>query len=175
MALSKVHARMIYDSRGNPTVECDVYTAEGLFSRFAVPSGASTGQFEAREIRDGDKSKWIGKGVTTAVENVNSKIAPALIEAGIDIKDQTKIDEFLIKMDGTPNKDSLGANAILAVSGAMCKLGAAAKGVPLYQHIKEIAGTKSPYVLPVPFMNVLNGGSHAGGRLAFQEFMIVPT
>jgi enolase len=109
-----------------------------------------------------------------AVENVNSTIGPALIKEGLDCKDQTKIDDFLIKMDGTENKTNLGANAILGVSLAVAKAGAAAKGVPLYAHVSDLAGTKKPYVLPVPFMNVLNGGSHAGGRLAFQEFMIVP-
>jgi enolase len=139
-----------------------------------VPSGASTGQHEACELRDGDKTKWGGKGVSKAVENVNTVIAPALIESGIDVKDQSKIDKFLIDLDGTPNKTKLGANAILGVSMAVAKAGAAEKKLPLYAHISDLAGTKKPYVLPVPFMNVLNGGSHAGGRLAFQEFMIVP-
>jgi enolase len=174
MAISKIHARYVYDSRGNPTVEVDVVTETGLH-RAIVPSGASTGQHEACELRDGDKSKWGGKGVTKAVENVNTVIAPALIKENIDVKDQSKIDEFLIKLDGSPNKTTLGANAILGVSLAVAKAGAAEKAVPLYAHISDLAGTKKPYVLPVPFMNVLNGGSHAGGRLAFQEFMIVPS
>lgn len=118
---------------------------------------------------------WIfRKGVLKAVKNVNETIGPALIKEGIDVKDQPKVDEFLNKLDGTANKANLGANAILGVSLAIAKAGAAEKGVPLYAHISDLAGTKKPYVLPVPFQNVLNGGSHAGGRLAFQEFMIVP-
>jgi len=174
MPISKIHARQVYDSRGNPTVEVDVVTETGLH-RAIVPSGASTGVHEACELRDGDKSKWGGKGVLKAVENVNKTIGPALIKENIDNKDQSKVDEFLIKMDGTDNKTNLGANAILGVSLAVAKAGAAEKGVPLYAHISDLAGTKKPFVLPVPFMNVLNGGSHAGGRLAFQEFMIVPS
>jgi len=174
MPISKIHARQVYDSRGNPTVEVDVVTETGLH-RAIVPSGASTGQHEACELRDGDKSKWGGKGVMKAVENVNKTIGPALIKENIDTKDQSKVDEFLIKLDGTENKTNLGANAILGVSLAVAKAGAAEKGVPLYAHISDLAGTKKPFVLPVPFMNVLNGGSHAGGRLAFQEFMIVPS
>ncbi|KAI0443663.1 phosphopyruvate hydratase [Xylaria telfairii] len=174
MAIKKIHARSVYDSRGNPTVEVDVVTETGLH-RAIVPSGASTGQHEACELRDGDKTKWLGKGVTKAVENVNSVIAPALIEKNLDVKDQSAIDKFLNELDGTPNKTKLGANAILGVSLAIAKAGAAEKGVPLYAHVSDLAGTKKPYVLPVPFMNVLNGGSHAGGRLAFQEFMIVPS
>jgi len=173
MPIVKVHARSIYDSRGNPTVEVDVVTETGLH-RAIVPSGASTGQHEACELRDGDKSKWAGKGVLKAVENVNSTIGPKLIESKIDPADQSAIDKFLIDLDGTENKTNLGANAILGVSLAVAKAGAAQKGVPLYVHVSDLAGTKKPYVLPVPFMNVLNGGSHAGGRLAFQEFMIVP-
>ena len=134
-----------------------------------------TGQHEACELRDGDKTKWLGKGVLKAVENVNSTIAPALIEKNLDVKDQSAVDSFLNELDGTPNKTKLGANAILGVSLAVAKAGAAEKGVPLYAHVSDLAGTKKPYVLPVPFQNVLNGGSHAGGRLAFQEFMIVPS
>lgn len=133
------------------------------------------GQHEACELRDGDKSKWEGKGVLKAVENVNSVIAPAVIEKNLDVKDQSAVDQFLNELDGTPNKTKLGANAILGVSLAVAKAGAAEKGVPLYAHVSDLAGTKKPYVLPVPFQNVLNGGSHAGGRLAFQEFMIVPS
>ncbi|MCJ1416636.1 hypothetical protein MMC32_002974 [Xylographa parallela] len=173
MPISKIHARQVYDSRGNPTVEVDVVTETGLH-RAIVPSGASTGSHEAHELRDGDKSKWAGKGVTKAVKNVNETIAPALIGEKIDVKDQPAIDAFLNKLDGTQNKTNLGANAILGVSLAVAKAGAAEKKVPLYQHVSDLAGTKKPFVLPVPFMNVLNGGSHAGGRLAFQEFMIVP-
>ncbi|KAI0135609.1 enolase [Daldinia grandis] len=174
MAIKKIHARSVYDSRGNPTVEVDVVTETGLH-RAIVPSGASTGQHEACELRDGDKSKWGGKGVTKAVENVNSIIAPAIIKEGLDVKDQSSVDKFLNSLDGTPNKTKLGANAILGVSLAIAKAGAAEKNVPLYAHVSDLAGTKKPYVLPVPFLNVLNGGSHAGGRLAFQEFMIVPS
>ncbi|KAI5858019.1 phosphopyruvate hydratase [Tricharina praecox] len=174
MAITKIHARSIYDSRGNPTVEVDVVTETGLH-RAIVPSGASTGQHEAVELRDGDKSKWAGKGVLKAVENVNSVIAPAVIKKNLDVKDQAAVDAFLNSLDGTANKGKLGANAILGVSLAIAKAAAAEKGIPLYAHVADLAGTKKPYVLPVPFMNVLNGGSHAGGRLAFQEFMIVPS
>lgn len=174
MAITKIHARMVYDSRGNPTVEVDVVTETGLH-RAIVPSGASTGQHEACELRDGDKSKWGGKGVTKAVKNVNETIGPAVIKEKLDVKDQPAIDAFLNKLDGTDNKTNMGANAILGVSLAIAKAGAAEKGMPLYQHVSDLAGTKKPFVLPVPFMNVLNGGSHAGGRLAFQEFMIVPS
>lgn len=174
MTISKIHARYVYDSRGNPTVEVDVVTETGLH-RAIVPSGASTGQHEACELRDGDKSKWGGKGVLKAVQNVNEIIAPEVIKANLDVKDQSKVDQFLNELDGTPNKTKLGANAILGVSLAIAKAGAAEKGIPLYAHVSDLAGTKKPYVLPVPFMNVLNGGSHAGGRLAFQEFMIVPS
>lgn len=174
MPISKIHARSVYDSRGNPTVEVDVVTETGLH-RAIVPSGASTGSNEACELRDGDKSKWSGKGVTKAVNNVNDTIAPELIKAGLDVKNQAAVDELLNKLDGTDNKTKLGANAILGVSMAVAKAAAAEKGVPLFAHISDLAGTKKPYVLPVPFMNVLNGGSHAGGRMAFQEFMIVPS
>ncbi|EDU45312.1 enolase [Pyrenophora tritici-repentis Pt-1C-BFP] len=173
MTITKIHARSVYDSRGNPTVEVDIVTETGLH-RAIVPSGASTGSHEACELRDGDMSKWAGKGVTKAVANVNDTIAPALIKEKLDVKDQSAVDAFLNKLDGTKNKTNLGANAILGVSMAIAKAAAAEKGVPLYAHISDLAGTKKPYVLPVPFQNVLNGGSHAGGRLAFQEFMIVP-
>ncbi|MCJ1357342.1 MAG: hypothetical protein MMC33_007338 [Icmadophila ericetorum] len=173
MTIIKVHARQVYDSRGNPTVEVDVVTETGLH-RAIVPSGASTGQHEACELRDGDKSKWGGKGVTKAVKNVNEVIGPAIIKENVDVKDQVIVDAFLNKLDGTTNKTNLGANAILGVSLAVAKAAAAEKGIPLYAHVADLAGTKQPFVLPVPFMNVLNGGSHAGGRLAFQEFMIVP-
>jgi enolase len=149
-------------------------TETGLH-RAIVPSGASTGSHEACELRDGDKTKWGGKGVTKAVANVNETLGPALIKENLDVKDQSAIDNFMIKLDGTTNKTKLGANAILGVSMAVAKAAAAEKRVPLYAHISDLAGTKKPYVLPVPFMNVLNGGSHAGGRLAFQEFMIVPS
>ncbi|CUS10843.1 unnamed protein product [Tuber aestivum] len=172
--ITKIHARSVYDSRGNPTVEVDLTTSDTGLHRAIVPSGASTGQHEAIELRDKDKTKWGGKGVLKAVENVNTIIAPALIKEKFDVKDQATIDKFLNDLDGTPNKAKFGANAILGVSLAVAKAGAAAKSVPLYAHVADLAGTKKPFVLPVPFMNVINGGSHAGGRLAFQEFMIVP-
>lgn len=172
---TKIHARTVYDSRGNPTVEVELTTDKGLF-RSIVPSGASTGVHEAVELRDGDKSKWLGKGVLKAVSNVNDVIAPALIDAKIDVVDQTKIDQFLIDLDGTPNKSKLGANAILGVSLAAANAAAAVQGIPLFKHIANLAKSKQDkYVLPVPFQNVLNGGVHSGGSLAFQEFMIVPT
>lgn len=161
---------MIVDSRGNPTVEADVFTSKGMF-RAAVPSGASTGIYEAVELRDGDKSQWMGKGVSKAVENLNSKLAPALI--GKDPVEQKQIDELMMSLDGTSNKGSIGANAILAVSLAVCKAGAAKKGVALYKHIADLAGN-SKLVLPVPSFNIINGGSHAGNALAMQEFMILP-
>ncbi|KAK9390417.1 Enolase, C-terminal TIM barrel domain-containing protein [Lipomyces mesembrius] len=172
MAVSKVFARYVYDSRGNPTVEVDVTTETGLY-RAIVPSGASTGIHEALELRDKEKG-WGGKGVLKAVSNVNTIIAPAFVAANINIKDQAAVDKFLLELDGTPNKARLGANAILGVSLAAAKAAAGEKGVPLYAHIASLAGSKNPVVLPVPFLNVLNGGSHAGGRLAFQEFMIAP-
>lgn len=174
MAIEKVHSRYIYDSRGNPTVEVDLTTSTGVF-RAVVPSGASTGSHEALELRDKDAGKWGGKGVLKAVANVNEVIAPAIVKANLDITDQRALDDFLNKLDGTPNKSKLGANAILGVSLAAARAAAAEKGEPLYAYLSSVAGTKQPYVLPVPFMNVLNGGTHAGGRLAMQEFMIVPT
>ncbi|CCC69713.1 hypothetical protein NCAS_0D01320 [Naumovozyma castellii] len=175
MAVSKVYARSVYDSRGNPTVEVEITTENGVF-RAMVPSGASTGIHEALEMRDGDKSKWLGKGVLNAVANVNNVIAPAFVKANLDVKNQQAVDDFLINLDGTANKSKLGANAILGVSLAAARAAAAEKNVPLYQHLAEISAAKTtPYVLPVPFLNVLNGGSHAGGALALQEFMIAPT
>jgi enolase len=146
----------------------------GLF-RAAVPSGASTGIHEACELRDGDKSAYMGKGVFKAVANVNDIIGPEIIKAGLKVTDQKAVDDFLIKLDGTPNKTKLGANAILGVSIAVAKAGAEETGVALYKHIAALAGVKAPYVLPAPSMNVINGGSHAGNKLAPQEFMIVPT
>ncbi|KAL7414758.1 enolase [Mrakia frigida] len=174
MAVTKVFARQIFDSRGNPTVEVDLYTEKGKFVA-AVPSGASTGVHEAVELRDEIKSEYMGKGVSKAVDNVNNILGPALIASGLDVVDQKAIDDLLIKTDGTPNKGKLGANAILGVSMAVAEAAAFAKGVPLYQHLAEIAGVKTPYVLPLPCFNVINGGSHAGNSLAFQEFMILPT
>jgi len=172
MPILKVHARQIFDSRGNPTIEVDVTTDKGLF-RAAVPSGASTGIYEALELRDGDKAHYMGKGVSKAVANVNNIIAPAVV--GQDPTKQTEIDHIMLKLDGTENKDKLGANAILGVSLAVCKAGAAHAGVPLYQHIAHLAGKPTNgFILPVPAFNVINGGSHAGNKLAMQEFMILP-
>ncbi|KAJ1726269.1 phosphopyruvate hydratase [Coemansia biformis] len=174
MAIVRIHARQIFDSRGNPTVEVDLTTDKGLF-RAAVPSGASTGVHEALELRDGGDS-YLGKGVSKAVAIVNTVIAPALIEAKIAVEDQQAIDDFMLKLDGTPNKSKLGANAILGVSLAAAKAGAAQKGVPLYQHFRDLSGrAHDRFVLPVPAFNVINGGSHAGNNLAMQEFMILPT
>ncbi|XP_041377234.1 enolase-like isoform X2 [Gigantopelta aegis] len=173
MPIKDIHARQIFDSRGNPTVEVDVTTELGLF-RAAVPSGASTGIYEAIELRDKDPKAYHGKGVSKAVNNVNDKIKAKLLAANIDVKEQGKIDKFLLDLDGTENKASLGANAILGVSLACCKAGAAAKKVPLYRHLADLAGNKQ-VILPVPSFNVINGGSHAGNKLAMQEFMILPT
>merc|ERR1712020_695282 len=173
MPIKKIFARQIYDSRGNPTVEVDLTTEKGIF-RAAVPSGASTGIYEALELRDKDKDKWHGKGVTKAINNVNNVIAPALVKANVDPVEQAKIDELMLKLDGTENKNNLGANAILGVSMAVCKAGAAHKGVPLYRHIADLAGIKE-VMMPVPALNIINGGSHAGNKLAMQEFMILPT
>ncbi|KAM3253502.1 hypothetical protein ACQJBY_047535 [Aegilops geniculata] len=175
--IQSVKARQIFDSRGNPTVEVDVCCSDGTFARAAVPSGASTGVYEALELRDGG-SDYLGKGVSKAVNNVNSIIAPALV--GKDPTAQTELDNFMVQqLDGTKNewgwcKQKLGANAILAVSLAVCKAGASVKKIPLYQHIANLAGNKQ-LVLPVPAFNVINGGSHAGNKLAMQEFMILPT
>jgi enolase len=171
MPIQALTAREVIDSRGNPTVEVDLTTEVGTF-RGMVPSGASTGIYEACELRDGDKTRYMGKGVTKAVDNVKTIIGPAII--GMNPTEQEAIDNKMIEIDGTPNKGKLGANAILAVSLAVCKAGAAQKGVPLYRHIAELAGT-GKLVMPVPWMNVINGGSHAGNRLAMQEFMIGAT
>ncbi|XP_064878114.1 beta-enolase-like isoform X1 [Oncorhynchus nerka] len=172
MSITKIHAREILDSRGNPTVEVDLYTAKGRF-RAAVPSGASTGVHEALELRDGDKSRYLGKGTIKAVDHVNKDIAAKLIEKKFSVVDQEKIDKFMLELDGTENKSKFGANAILGVSLAVCKAGAAEKGVPLYRHIADLAGHKD-VILPCPAFNVINGGSHAGNKLAMQEFMILP-
>lgn len=173
MSITKVHARSVFDSRGNPTVEVDVHTNDGKFSAI-VPSGASTGIYEALELRDGDKSAYLGKGVDTAVGNVIEAIGPALI--GMDSTDQEAIDAKMIELDGTPGgfKKKLGANAILGVSMAVSRAGAAAKGIPLYKHLNTLAGSPK-MILPVPSLNVINGGTHAGNKLAMQEFMILPT
>ncbi|KAG9466115.1 hypothetical protein GDO78_017199, partial [Eleutherodactylus coqui] len=172
MSIQKIHAREILDSRGNPTVEVDLYTGKGRF-RAAVPSGASTGIYEALELRDGDKSRYLGKGVQKAVEHINKTIVPALLEKKLSVVEQEKIDKLMLELDGTENKSKFGANAILGVSLAVCKAGAAEKGVPLYRHIADLAGNPD-LILPVPAFNVINGGSHAGNKLAMQEFMILP-
>ncbi|XP_067826433.1 enolase 1a, (alpha) isoform X2 [Heptranchias perlo] len=172
MSILKIHAREIFDSRGNPTVEVDLYTGKGLF-RAAVPSGASTGIYEALELRDGDKTRFLGKGVSRAVKYVNEFLGPALSSQNVNVIEQEKIDKLLLAMDGTENKSKFGANAILGVSLAVCKAGAAEKGVPLYRHISHLAGN-TQVILPVPAFNVINGGSHAGNKLAMQEFMILP-
>jgi enolase len=171
--LSKVFAREILDSRGNPTVEVEVTTSKGIY-RAAVPSGASTGIYEALELRDKDPKRFLGKGVLKAIQNVNEIIGPHLISKNIDVTKQKEVDDLMLQLDGTDNKTKLGANAILGVSLAICKAGAAHKGVPLYRHIADLAGNKD-VVLPVPAFNVINGGSHAGNKLAMQEFMILPT
>ncbi len=163
-----IQGREILDSRGNPTVEADVILGDGSFGRAAVPSGASTGEHEAVELRDGDKHRYLGKGVTKAVENVNSAIAAELI--GHEASDQTEIDELMIALDGTPNKGKLGANAILAVSMAVCRASAQSAEAPLYRYL----GGLQARILPVPMMNVLNGGVHADNTVDFQEFMIMP-
>jgi enolase len=164
----EVHARQILDSRGNPTVEVDVLTDDGYFGRAAVPSGASTGIHEAAELRDNDKKKYAGKGVLKAVKNVNDVIEKALI--GYDVAQQTAIDQVMIDLDGTPNKSKLGANAILAVSLAVAKAAAEEAGLPLYRYI----GGTNAKTLPVPMMNIVNGGAHADNKIDFQEFMIMP-
>lgn len=173
MSILKIHARSIFDSRGNPTVEVDLFTDKGMF-RAGVPSGASTGIHEALELRDNIKTEYMGKGVNQAVKNVNEIIAPALLKENFSVVNQEQIDRFMLALDGTKNKSKLGANAILGVSIAVCKAGAAAKGVPLYRHIADLAGHKE-IIMPVPAFNVINGGSHAGNKLAMQEFMLLPT
>jgi enolase len=171
MSIKSVRARQIFDSRGNPTVEVDVVTDKGLF-REQVPSGASTGIYEALELRDNEKGNYLGKGVSQAVKNVNEIIGPAII--GKNPVNQEQIDNFMIQLDGTDNKGKLGANAILGVSLAVARAGAAEKGVPLYRHLADLAGNTRKLILPVPAFNVINGGSHAGNKLAMQEFMILP-
>lgn len=166
-----IKAREVLDSRGNPTVEVDVVTNQGIF-RAMTPSGASAGQHEAIELRDGDKTRYLGKGTLKAVENVNSKIVPKLI--GLDCRHQETLDNLLLKIDGTENKGKLGANAILPVSMAITKAGAAATGVPLYMYIGELFG-EIPHRLPVPMCNVINGGKHAGQENSIQEHMLMPT
>ena len=167
----EVRAREILDSRGNPTVEADIYTASGAFGTACVPSGASTGSREALELRDADSARYLGRGVTQAVKNIQQQIAPAII--GMDSTDQRALDRCLVDLDGTPNKSALGANAILAVSLAAAKAAAAAGGQPLFQHINALVGGQDMR-LPVPMMNILNGGVHADNNIDIQEFMIQP-
>lgn len=172
--IESVMAREILDSRGNPTVEVEVGIDDGRVFRASVPSGASTGAYEAVELRDGDKDRYLGKGVLKAVENVNTVLGPAV--KGMDPAEQSAIDKTMIELDGTPNKANMGANAILGVSLAVSKAGAAAKGVPLYKHYADLAGNdQEKYTMPVPCFNVINGGSHAGNKLAFQEYFVIPT
>ncbi|NLO07151.1 MAG: phosphopyruvate hydratase [candidate division WS1 bacterium] len=166
--ITSVHAREILDSRGNPTVEVEVGLACGAWGRAAVPSGASTGEHEAVELRDGDSRRYLGKGVLNAVENVNTKIAAEIV--GLDATRQREVDQVMIELDGTPNKANLGANAILGCSLATCKAAAAAAELPLYEYI----GGANAFTLPVPMMNIINGGEHADNNVDLQEFMIMP-
>src|SRR5437016_2520177 len=168
MDILSLHAREILDSRGNPTVEVEVILSDGSTGRAAVPSGASTGAHEAVELRDGDKARYLGRGVLKAVRNVNETIAPQLL--GQDALEQPAIDRALLDLDGTPNKGKLGANAVLGVSLAVADAAATSAGLPLYRYL---GGTNAKY-LPVPMMNVLNGGKHADNNVDFQEFMIMP-
>ena len=167
--IADIHARQIFDSRGNPTVEVDLITDDGHFGRAAVPSGASTGENEAVELRDGDASRYMGKGVSKAVQNVNEIIAPEL--DGFYVFDQVEIDEYMIELDGTDNKSNLGANAILGVSLAVANAAADAAGLPLFRYV----GGAGARTLPVPMMNIINGGRHADNSVDMQEFMIMPT
>src|SRR5687768_5835997 len=167
-SIGAIRAREILDSRGNPTIEVEVITANGIIGRAAVPSGASTGQYEAVELRDNDKKRFLGKGVLKAVHNVNTVISEEL--QGVNIFAQSAVDKLMIDLDGTDNKSNLGANAILGVSLAVAKAAAEEVGLPLFRYIGGI----NACVLPVPLMNILNGGAHADNSIAFQEFMIVP-
>ncbi|WP_334063318.1 phosphopyruvate hydratase [Alteromonas genovensis] len=170
--ISRIIGREILDSRGNPTVEADVYLESGVMGRAAAPSGASTGSREALELRDGDKSRYLGKGVIKAVAAINDAIAPALL--GKNALEQSDIDQVMIDLDGTENKETLGANAILAVSLAVAKAAALEKGVALYEHIADLNGTSGQYSMPVPMMNIINGGEHADNNVDIQEFMVQP-
>jgi enolase len=170
--ITRVHARQVIDSRGNPTVEADVYVGGGVRGRAAVPSGASTGEHEALELRDADKSKYLGKGVLKAVANVNGEIAKAV--GGLDAGDQRALDKRMLELDGTPTKSRLGANAILAVSMAAARAAANAQNLPLYKYLARYSTDTSANLLPVPMMNILNGGAHADSSVDFQEFMVMP-
>src|SRR3989442_701225 len=170
--ITGIHARQVIDSRGNPTVEADVMLDGGALGRAAVPSGASTGEHEALELRDGDKSKYLGKGVLKAVANTNTEIAKAVV--GLDAADQRVLDKRMIELDGTPTKSRLGANAILAVSMAAARGAAAALNQPLYKYLARYSTDASANLLPCPMMNILNGGAHADSSVDFQEFMVMP-
>ncbi|CAG9862421.1 unnamed protein product [Phyllotreta striolata] len=171
--IKAVYARSIFDSRGFPTVEVDLVTDLGLF-RTAVPAGVTSGTYEAFELRDGIQNDYHGMGVFKAVDNVNNVIGPELCKQEMDVTQQEKIDQFLINMDGTENKQKFGANAILGISLSVCKAGAAKRGLPLYRHVGDLAGNKD-LVMPVPALNVINGGAHSSNKLAMQEFMLLPT
>ncbi len=173
MTITSITGREILDSRGNPTVEVDVTLSDGAFGRAAVPSGASTGEREALELRDGDKRRYLGKGVRTAVGNVNGEIRGALVGRTVD---QRSLDETMLKLDGSPTKARLGANALLGVSMAFAKASAASRHVPLYRHLRDLfgQGAAGDWVMPVPMMNILNGGAHADSTVDFQEFMVMP-
>ena len=170
--ISRIIGREVMDSRGNPTVEAVVYLATGAMGRACAPSGASTGSREALELRDGDKARYLGKGVLLAVAAINDKIAPAIL--GLDAADQANVDQVMIDLDGTENKEILGANAILAVSLAVAKAEAIAQNIPLYEHIANLNGTSGQYSMPVPMMNIINGGEHADNNIDIQEFMVQP-
>ena len=170
--ISRIIGREVMDSRGNPTVEADVYLDTGAMGRACAPSGASTGSREALELRDGDKARYLGKGVLLAVAAINDKIAPAIL--GLDAADQANVDQVMIDLDGTENKEILGANAILAVSLAVAKAEAIAQNIPLYEHIANLNGTSGQYSMPVPMMNIINGGEHADNNIDIQEFMVQP-
>jgi enolase len=170
--IAKVHGRQIIDSRGNPTVEADVILEDGSLGRAAVPSGASTGEHEALELRDGDKSRYMGKGVLKAVANINKDIAAAV--RGMDAAGQRELDQHMISVDGTPNKGKLGANAILAVSMAAARAAAASQKLPLYRYLAKYSSVAGANILPVPMMNILNGGAHADNSVDPQEFMAMP-
>ena len=169
--ISNIKARQVLDSRGNPTVEAEVYLENGSFGRAIVPSGASTGSGEALELRDGDKERYDGKGVLKAVWNVNSKIADVLVG---NTSDLDVVDQMMLELDGTDNKSNLGANAILAVSLATAKANARALKVPFYRYVAQLAGTEDEMSIPMPMMNVMNGGEHASWATDFQEYMIIP-
>ncbi|MFK5893497.1 MAG: phosphopyruvate hydratase, partial [Pseudomonadota bacterium] len=170
--ITDVRAREILDSRGNPTVEADVTLADGSMGRAAVPSGASTGTREAIELRDGDKSRYLGKGVSKAVSHINGEIKQAIM--GMQANQQQQIDEKMIALDGTENKDRLGANAILAISMAIAHASAKASGISLFSYLGNYLGNNEANIMPVPMMNIINGGEHADNSVDIQEFMIIP-